>query len=321
MEYLFLILGFVILVYASDILVDWASSVAKKIWVSNLMIWLTIVALWSSAPEFFINIISTIEWKTWLATWNILGSIIMNSLLVLWIASIIYPLTARNTIVSREVPFLILWTFALLVVSHDSEISWLSLDYITRGEWILLIMFFVLYVAYLIINSKQWVEEDEEDFEVKELSWVKSWFYVVFGLAWLVWWWKLLVEWATKVAQNFWLTETLIGLTVVAIWTSLPELAVSAMAAYKKNSDIAIWNVVWSNIYWIFLILWASSSITNISIDAFTKQDILIAFVINVILWIFLFIYWWKWKITRIEWAIMCFLYIAYIIFLIKTRT
>lgn len=319
MEYLFLILWFIILIYSSDILVDWASSVAKKIWISNLMIGLTVVALGSSAPEFFINIIWAIEWKTDLAVWNILGSIIVNSLLVLWASAVIYPLKAKNSIVNREVPFLILWIFALLIISYDSFISSLWVEEITRWEWILLLMFFVLYVAYLIANSKNSGEENEIS-DIKEMSGVKSWFYVVFWLAWLVIWWKLLVEWATKIAQNFWLTETLIGLTVVAIWTSLPELAVSAMAAYKKNADIAIWNVVGSNIYWVFLILWASSTISNIKIDEFIKQDIFIAFALNIILWFFLFFYWGKWKITRIEWFIMCILYIAYIIFLIQTR-
>jgi cation:H+ antiporter len=316
MEYILLILGFIFLIKWADILIDWSSSIASKLWVSQLLIWLTIVAFWTSAPEFIVNIFSVSRWHTDLAVWNIMWSIIVNTLFVLWVSAIIYPLQAKSSTVHKEVPFLLLALIALLITANDVLLNWWTQNIITKNEWLLLILFFIIFIVYTFsISSKNSQTEP-----TKLLTLNKSIWYIVFWMMWLVYWWHILVESAKTIATNYWISESIIWLTIVAIWTSLPELAASAIAAYKKNADIAIWNVVWSNIYWVFLILWSSAATADLVIWKWLSYDIIIAFIVTFILTLILFFWWGKWKITKNEWIIMILLYIIYIWYLFVTQ-
>lgn len=319
MDYILLIIGFIILIKGADVLVDGASSIAKFFWISSLMIWLTVVAFWTSAPEFFVNIISVAREQTDLALWNILGSIIMNTLLVLWIAALINPLRAKSSTVYKEVPFLLLGWFALIVASNDIFLSGQSENIITRNEWILFLLFFVIFMVYTFGLMKI-NEEDEEKDEIKMIPFPKAVLFIVLWAVWLVVWWHLLVNSAESIARWLGVSEALIGLTIIAFGTSLPELATSAIAAYKKNSDIAIWNVVWSNIYGIFLILWSSATTRNLVVQPSTSYDIIIAFGVTLLLSLFLFFGGWKARLTKVEWFILIFLYFVYLGYLFYTQ-
>jgi len=319
MEYLLLIIGFIVLIKWADLVVLSASSIAKILWVSSLMIGLTVVAFWTSAPEFFVNIIWVARGQTDLALWNILGSIIMNTLLVLWIAALINPLRAKSSTVYKEVPFLLLWAFALIVASSDIFLSWQSENIITRNEWILFLLFFIIFIAYTFSLLKSNEGKDEEE-EIKTIPFHTSILYLIGWIVWLVLWGNLLVNSAGEIARGWGVSESIIGLTIVAFGTSLPELATSAIAAYKKNSDIAIGNVVGSNIYGIFLILGSSATTRNLVVGTSTFYDIIIAFAVTLLLSLFLFFGGWKAKLTKIEWFILIFLYFIYIGYLFYTQ-
>ena len=317
MEYIYLLIGFVLLIKWADVLIDWASSIAAKLWISSLMIWLTIVAFGTSAPEFFVNIIWVANWQTDLALWNILWSIIVNTLFVLWVSALIYPLHASKSTVFKEVPYLILAALALLIAASDIYLWNGSVNVISRNEWLIFLLFFIIFIVYTfwLSNNENWWWDKPEI-----LGYTKSIIFISLGMLWLVWGWYLLVNSAETIARSWWVSESIIWLTVVAIWTSLPELAASAIAAYKKNADIAIWNVVWSNIYWIFLILWSSSTTANLLVSDYSHYDILIAFWVSMLLGLFLFFGGKRGKITRIEGGILIFLYIVYISYLYITQ-
>lgn len=319
MEYLLLIIGFIVLIKWADLVVVSASSIAKVLWVSSLMIGLTVVAFGTSAPEFFVNIISVSKWQTDLALWNILGSIIMNTLLVLWIAALINPLKAKSSTVYKEVPFLLLWGFALIVASSDVFLSGQAENVITRNEWILFLLYFLIFLVYTFGLFKT-NEQDDEQEETKIFPFHISIIYLILWIVGLVLWGNLLVSSAWTIARWWGVSESVIGLTIVAFGTSLPELATSAIAAYKKNSDIAIWNVVGSNIYGIFLILWSSATTSNLLVSDSTFYDIIIAFAVTLLLSLFLFFGGWKAKITKTEWFILIFLYFIYIWYLFYTQ-
>lgn len=318
MEYIYILIWFIFLIKWADILIDGASGIAAKFWLSSLMIGLTVVAFGTSAPEFFVNIISVWNGQTDLALWNILWSIIVNTLFVLWVSALIYPLQAGKSTVFKEVPYLILWAFALIIVAADVYLGNGEVNMITRNEGLILLLFFIIFIVYTFWVSKN--SENGVSEESNNSSMAKNIFFIILWIIWLVWWWDLLVYSAGGIARSWGISESVIWLTIVAIGTSLPELAASAIAAYKKNSDIAIGNVVGSNIYGIFLIIWSSSATANLVVNKYAFYDILIAFLVTLLFWLFLFFWRKKWKITRIEWGILVACYFIYMYYLFVTQ-
>ena len=316
--YAILTLWFLLLIKWADYLISWSSSVAKKFWVSELMIWLTIVAFWTSAPEFFVNIVSVWKWETDLAVWNILWSTIVNTLLVIWVAALIKPMKTKKSTMYKEVPYLLLAALSLIVVSNDIFLSGASENVITRNEGILFLFFFIIFITYTFWIAK--TKKEDIDPKAKKVPTSKAIILILAGFAWLIFWWNFVVSSATEIATFWWVPENIIGLTIVAIWTSLPELVASSIAAYRNNADLAIWNVVGSNIYNIFLILWASATTSNLPITKWMWYDILITFA-SIVLFFFVILFMWgKWKITRIEWAILSLSYFAYLWYLFVTQ-
>lgn len=309
-----IVIWFFILIKWADFLVDWAVSIAKKLKVSDLVIWLTVVAFWTSFPELIVNIFASIQGNTDIAIWNILWSNIANILFILWVSSIIYPITVQKKTSLKEIPFALLAVVALWVLASDIFFGWWNTNLLTMWDWIVLLLFFSIFMAYILFSAKA-DQDEEEELSLKYNSLWLAIAVVSWWLAMLVVWWKLIVDNAVFIAKLVWISESLIGLTIVAIWTSLPELVTSVVAATKKNSDIAIWNVVWSNIFNIFWILWVSSIIKPLPFWA-NLFDLIITAIVTFVLFLFMFI-WKKHKLEKWQGIIFVISYFVYIWFLI----
>jgi len=308
MDYILLILGFIFLIKWSDLLVDGASSIAKKFGISSLVIGLTIVAFWSSAPELVINLISWFQGKTDLAVSNILGSNISNILLILWITALICPIALPKSTVKKEIPYLIFVAAILILLIYDWDIN-------TFDASILSILF-VGFLYYTFSIAKNWTSDEEEEIQ---LMWnFKANIYIILGFIWLIGGWKMIVDSAVSIASNFGLPEAFIWVTIVAIGTSLPELAVSVIAALKKKTDMAVWAVVWSNIFNTLWILWATGLITTLPAYDWIHIDLWVNLIASLLIFIFAFTFK-KHLLERKEGIILIIAYISYIWYLIST--
>lgn len=314
LTYLLFVLGFFILVQGANLLVDGSASIAKKLSISSIVIGLTIVAFGTSAPEFVVNIFASMNGNTEIAIGNILGSNIANVLLILGISALIFPLTTKKNTVWKEIPFSLLAAVVLGVMVNDFRIDGGSFSGLTRIDGMVLLAFFIIFLYYTFGIAKVTGENDEV--EVKDLSYPKAIAFILLGLAGLVFGGKWIVDGAVKIAELFNVSQSLIGLTVVAIGTSLPELATSAIAAYKKQTDIAIGNIVGSNIFNIFWILGASSLIRPLPFSSSSDLDILMTILASVVLFLLMFIGK-KHVIEKWQGGLMVLLYVAYVVFLI----
>lgn len=317
LTYILFVVGFFILIKGADLLVDGSSSIARKLNISNIVIGLTIVAFGTSAPEFIVNIFASINGNTEIAIGNVLGSNIANILLILGIAAIIYPISAKKNTVLKEIPFSLLAALIVAVTANDIIIDGNSRSVITRIDGLVFIGFFLIFLYYTFSITKS--DSDINEGPVKEMSTAKSVVYVLIGLTGLVFGGKWIVEGAVTIAESFNISQSIVGLTVVAVGTSLPELATSAVAAYKKQSDIAIGNVVGSNIFNVFWILGASSIIKPLPFNTDSNADILVNIIASVILFFAMYVGK-KHVLERWQGAVMVLLYILYIAFLISSR-
>jgi len=313
-----LILGFVFLIKGADFLVDGASSLAKKLGMSALAIGLTIVAFGTSMPELIVNIFASLDGNTEIAIGNILGSNIANILLILGVSAIIFPLAVGHGTVWKEIPFSLLAVLVLFFMVNDIIFDGSSFSALTRIDGLVLLSFFLIFMYYVfsISKSDKVNSSAEPDEEVKEYSLSYSIFVVVIGLIGLTVGGKWIVDGAVTIAGSLGVSQTLIGLTIVAVGTSLPELVTSAVAAYKKNTDIAIGNVVGSNIFNIFWILGASALINPLPFTESGNRDIFMVIFATVLLFFTLFIGK-KHLIERWQGVVFVVLYACYIVFII----
>lgn len=281
---LMLVLGFVLLVKGADWLVDGASAIARRFGISDLVIGLTVVAFGTSMPEFVVNMVSVAEGSTDLAITNILGSNIINTLVILGVTALIWPVTSQKRSRQYDIPLSILacamvYVFVRYNVPSEQEPG------ITRLGGIILLVLFIWFLTNTFRHAKEHPEEEEN--EAKPLGVGLALLFLFAGLAGLVVGGEMIVKSAVQIATNLGVSEAVIGLTVVALGTSLPELATSAMAAFKHNSDIALGNVIGSNIFNVFFVLGTSAVIrplpayTGIQLDAWT------AVVGSALVWIF----------------------------------
>ncbi len=317
LTYILFVIGFVLLISGANILVEGSASIAKKLNISSIVIGLTIVAFGTSAPEFIVNIFASVQGNTDIAIGNIIGSNISNILLILGVSSIIYPLATQENTVWKEIPLSLLAAILLGVMVNDTLIDGGTFSGLTRIDGIVFLSFFIIFLYYTFGISK--VSGENTDLEIKEMSYMKSSFYVAGGLLGLVFGGKWIVDGAIKIAEGFNVSQSLIGLTVVAIGTSLPELATSAVAAYKKQSDIAIGNVVGSNIFNIFWILGFSSVINPLPFSKDSVIDIIMTIVASLILFLIMFIGK-KHTVERWQGIIMILMYVGYVAYLIGTK-
>ena len=313
LDYILLVFGFVVLIKGAEFLVDGASSIAQNMRVSALVIGLTVVAFGTSAPEMFVNLFASFNASTELAIGNVLGSNIANIFLILGISSIIYPLVAKRNTIWKEIPFAILAILLLALVANDSLIDGSSFSIVSRIDGIVLLSFLIIFLYYSFAISKIGVELDKP-IEARPTG--KSLAMVFLGFIGLALGGNWVVRGSVTLANVFGFSEALIGLTVVAIGTSLPELATSAVAAYKRHTDIAIGNIIGSCIFNIFWILGLSSVIRPIPFAVSLNIDVLIAFFATILLFVFMFIGK-KNALDRGEGITFLLIYLVYIIFLI----
>ncbi|MFA5087718.1 MAG: calcium/sodium antiporter [Candidatus Omnitrophota bacterium] len=286
--YVLLILGFGLLFKGADCLVEGASSLAKRLRVSDLIVGLTVVAFGTSTPELFVNIFASLNGKSEIAIGNILGSNIVNVLLILGIASIIFPLRVTRNTVWREIPLSLLAGVLVWVLANDYYADQLDFSGMSRLDGLILIFFFILFMYY-ILNIAKKERQESQGVGDKQVSLGRSLALVLSGLLALILGGKWVLEGAVQLAVRFKASESLVGLTIVAIGTSLPELATSVVAVFKKNADIAVGNVVGSNIFNVFFILGVSAVIKPLPFRQSNNMDVGVAILASGILFIFMF--------------------------------
>ncbi len=312
---LLLLIGFGILIKGADFLVNGASSVAKKFKISNLAIGLTIVAFGTSAPELVVSVISSLNGTADAAFGNIIGSNNFNLLFILGVAGIICPLVVQKSMVKFEIPLSLGALFLLLFLVNDIFIWKSDEDVLSRIDAAVLLLFFVFFLFYMYKNMRANPEEDEGQ-SIKLYSSGVSFGLIALGMSMLIGGGKLVVDNAVAIAHQNGLSEKLIGLTILAVGTSLPELATSAMAAYRKNADIAIGNVVGSNLFNIFFILGITGVMSPAQYNSSLNFDLFISIIATLALIVFMFTLR-KHKLDRWEASVMLIGYLAYTAFLI----
>ena len=270
-----LALGFVMLVKGSDWFVDGAAGIAAKFRIPQIIIGLTIVAMGTSAPEAAVAITAAMGGSADITVGNIVGSNILNVLVILGLASAIVPVAVGKSTLKIDIPFMIAISVIFLLLGWDGTI--------TRMDGLVLIAFFVTYIGYMIWEA---LHSNEEGDEIKESPVWKMLLSTAIGLGLVVWGADVAVGAATKLAQIFGMSERFIGLTVVALGTSLPELFTSVTAARKGNADIAIGNIVGSNIFNILFVVGLSSMVINVPFAANFRIDMLVAIAACVFIWL-----------------------------------
>ncbi|HKZ38718.1 MAG TPA: calcium/sodium antiporter [Chryseolinea sp.] len=315
LSFLLLFAGFVILIKGADFLVTGASSIAKKFNISNLAIGLTIVAFGTSTPELVVSFLSAIEGRNDAAFGNILGSNNFNMLFILGVSGLIYPLVVQRNTITWEIPFSLLASLMLYLMVNDQILFGQEKDMLSRVESILLLLLFGLFLIYVHRSMKRNVEYNET-LSIKIYATPFATGMILLGFVMLIGGGSLVVDNAVAIAEYYGLSQRLIGLTILAAGTSLPELATSAVAAYRKNTDIAIGNVIGSNIFNICFILGLTSVVTPIPYNNVMNFDFEVMTASTLLLMIFMFTFNQR-KLDRWESFILLASYIGYIFFLV----
>ena len=311
---LLLIAGFVPLIIGANLLVDNASSLAKRLNIPAMVIGLTIVGFGTSAPELVVNLFSSFEKNSDLALGNIIGSNIFNILGILGISAIVYPLAIKKNTTWIEIPLCFLSAVTVILLANDKIIDKTNYSVISRIDGYILLLFFIIFLSYNITLLKS--EQYNDEIIVKDKPVFKSVLLILSGLILLITGGRIIVVSAVEVASAIGLSQRVIALTIISIGTSLPELATSVIAARKKNIDLAIGNIVGSNIFNVFFILGISSVIHPVSLQPLSNIDMILNIFASFMLFIFIF----TGKGRRIgmrEGAFFLLIYTIYICFLI----
>lgn len=317
--------GVFLLIKGADWLVEGASSLARRLRISDLVIGLTVVSFGTSAPELLVNVIASVQGSSDIAIGNILGSNISNTLLILGATAMITPLTIQRSTVLKEIPFSLLAAGALYIMANDALVDGYLLSELSRGDGLVFLGFFAIFIYYTFgmrSNGFKKEEHTKVSMSVLRASWL-----IVIGLAGLSTGGNLAVKTAQEMAITLGISEALVGLTAVAIGTSLPELTASLMAALKGKPDMAVGNIVGSNIFNIFWILGISAVIKPLPFKPAMNIDLMMV-VFSAFLLFFIvhnggmhhrLLLWWKqsrdYILNRWEGGVMVASYLAYIIF------
>ncbi len=319
LNFVILVAGFVGLIKGADIFVDGSSGLARRFKVPSLIIGLTIVALGTSLPELAVSTAAAVKGANEIAISNIVGSNVFNLLMVLGFTAIFHPIPVNKDVVKRDFPIVVVVTLLLLgmagvPVIFKGELLKAAMSdkvgEITRLCGIIFLVMLIAYIVLLISDAKKHPVEEEEN--KKDLALWKCIVFVIFGAALIIAGGEAVVYSAQEIARTFGMTETLIGLTVVAMGTSLPELVTGLVAAAKGETDLAMGNVVGSNIFNILLIGGVSSAIHPIAVNAASVFDLIILGTITVLVFLLAVT---KRRITRLEGIIMVLLYAAEVVF------
>src|SRR4030042_1634166 len=316
MIYVLIIVGFVLLIKGADLLVEGASSIARALKVSDLVIGLTIVAFGTSTPELVVNVFAAVEGNAEIAIGNVVGSNIFNILVILGFASMIFPLIVAHGPVWIEIPMPLAAAAILGLLANDHLLTHSGFQGLSRIDALVLLVCFAIFSYYIFRISGRQQDSIDASADTKLIGLKKSILMIILGLAGLFVGAKFVVDGAVKMASALGVSESLIALTIVAAGTSLPELATSVVAAYKKNSDIAVGNIVGSNIFNIFLILGVSALIRPIPLQPKSNIDIGVAVFASFALFIVMFTGK-KGVLDRWEGFLFVASYVGYLVFLI----
>ena len=304
--------GIALVIFGADWLTKGASDLARHLKMSELMIGLTIVAVGTSLPELVISVSSALSGNSGISLGNVLGSNIFNGMLILGTTALITPIMFSGKMLSRELPFNLLASVVVLLVSGSMLVGGAPGEYITRYNGLILLCFCAVFVRYTFS-----LRGNEEDSAAQQpMSMGKILLFIAGGLAALIIGGKMFVSGASDIARGFGLSEALIGITIVSAGSSLPELAVSVNAARKGNVGIALGNVLGSNILNVFFILGCSATISPISLEGFTPVDYYVLLASSLFIYLFC-AFFGKNKITRWEGGLLVAGYVAYVVYLI----
>lgn len=303
MSVVLIIIGIVLVLWGADCLTDGATALATRMKVPQIVIGLTVVAFGTSMPEFSVSLMSAIKGTSDMAVGNVVGSNIFNALLIVGLAAMFSPINISKNTVKKDMPYAIGASIMLMVLCLDNEIS--------RFDACLLLFAFAFFMAYTLHIAKTDAIDDET---IKPMKTLKAIGCIVLGLAGLIVGSNFFVDGATKVAQSLGVSDAIIGLTIVAGGTSLPELATSVMAAHKGQSAIAIGNIIGSNVFNILMILGITGLLLPMDIQGITQIDMAVLVASILILWLFTFT---KYKVERWEGAVLVVGYAAYLAWLI----
>lgn len=305
-----LIIGFVLLVKCADIFVDGCSNIARALGISSIIIGLTIVAFGTSAPEAAVSIIASLKGNNDISIGNVVGSNICNLLLVLGISGLFGKLTTKKNVIARDYVYSLFSYLVLFILTVGFFLTGKTTGTITRTDGLILLCFLAIYLYSLLFDAKKTTKKKEErgEFHFKDII------FIIIGLAGIVGGGQLVVNNAKAIATFLGVSDNVIALTVVAIGTSLPELVTSVVAARKGECDIAIGNVIGSNIFNIFFILGLSSIVSPISFGLETFIDIIIMGIAGIIVFFFVLK---NYRIGNKKGPIMITLYILYTIYIL----
>ena len=306
LDIVFIVVGVALVLYGADRLTEGASALARRMNIPEIIIGLTIVAAGTSAPELFVSMVSALKGTPDLAVGNVVGSNTMNAMLIVGCAAMVAPMTISRSTVRKDIPFAVMASILLTCIALD--------NYLGRIDGIILLLGFVVFMAYTLLQAKNGQAEPQN--EVRQLNPWLSLLFLVIGLAMLVAGSNVFVGSASSVAAALGMSEGVIGLTVVAGGTSLPELATSVVAARKGQSAIAIGNVIGSNVFNILLILGMTAVISPLQIEGITTIDMAVMLISVILVWLFSFT---RFTVERWEGALLVGGYLAYLTWLISS--
>lgn len=315
MDILLLIGGLLLILLGANGLTDGAASIAKRFHIPSIVIGLTIVAFGTSAPELTVSVSSALKGSADIAIGNVVGSNIFNTLMIVGCTALVAPIVITGNTLRKEIPLCILSSIILLICANDVFLNHADRNILNTTDGLILLCFFVIFLGYTFAIASNSGGAGHEE-EIKQLPMWRSILYIVGGLAGLIYGGQWFVEGASNIARDMGISESIIGLTLVAGGTSLPELATSIVAALKKNPEIAIGNVIGSNLFNIFFVLGCSATITPLSLNGITNFDLLTLVGSGILLWVF-GLFFAKRTITRVEGSVLVLCYIAYTVLLI----
>lgn len=316
MDILLLVGGLLLILAGANALTDGAASVARRFNIPSIVIGLTIVAFGTSAPELTVSVSSALKGSADIAIGNVVGSNIFNTLMIVGCTALFAPIVITRNTLRKEIPLCILASVVLLICANDVLLDKSAENVISVSDGLLLLCFFAIFMGYTFAIASNGNTAGGEE-EIKTMPVWKSVLFIGGGLAGLIFGGQWFVEGASNIARSLGISESVIGLTLVAGGTSLPELATSIVAAVKKNPEIAIGNVIGSNLFNIFFVLGCSASITPLYLTGIDNFDLLMLAGSCVLLWFFGFCFA-KRTITRFEGGILVLCYIIYTTILIR---
>ena len=318
LDTIFLVGGLVLILLGANGLTDGAAAVAKRFKISDLVIGLTIVAFGTSAPELVISVMAALGGSAEMAIGNVVGSNIFNVLAIIGVTAMVMPIKVGEGTMSKEIPLVILSSIVIAFMANDILLDGGSSNVISRIDGLVLLGFFLIFLRYTFAIARSGGEEEEGE-KIKEMPIWKSTLFILGGLAGLIYGGQLFVDGASGIASSLGVSESIIGLTIVAGGTSLPELATSVTAALKKNSGIAIGNVIGSSLFNIFFVLGCSASISPLPMGGITNVDMVVLVGSAILFWL---VGWFfkKRTITRVEGALLVICYVAYTVYLISQQ-